>query len=228
MRVLLAYLVHLYTASGIAFGFMSVLAIQEHQWREAMAWMFVCLFIDGTDGFLARQFQVSKYAASMDGKNIDYVIDFVTYAFIPALFVFESGLIPPAFRLWITLYILIISALYYGRKGMVTADGFFAGFPVLWNLVVFYAFFVFAFPPNWNLGFIILMGVLHFLPIKIYYPSKKIGIRSVPFILGILSIVLFVAIVYDHPNRNPVLQGGAWLVFAYFTYLTVWHTWIRK
>ncbi|MEM9820270.1 MAG: CDP-alcohol phosphatidyltransferase family protein, partial [Bacteroidota bacterium] len=75
----LAWSVHLFTASGLVAGFMAILAINHQNWREAMLWLVLCLVIDGLDGSLARVFKVGEVLPYMNGKTIDYVIDFATY-----------------------------------------------------------------------------------------------------------------------------------------------------
>src|SRR3954452_18552002 len=53
-------LVHLYTAFGTVIGLLIVLAAIEGETETAL-WLFlVALFIDGTDGMLARRFRVKE------------------------------------------------------------------------------------------------------------------------------------------------------------------------
>jgi phosphatidylcholine synthase len=104
---------------------------------------------------------------------IDYVIDFANYAIIPAFFIYQSGLIEdPLLNAIAVGSILLVSAIYYGMDGMVSDDFFFVGFPVLWNLVMFYLFFVFDWPEWLNFSCILFLAVLHFVPIKFMYPSR--------------------------------------------------------
>ncbi|MCB0686154.1 MAG: hypothetical protein KDC53_06505, partial [Saprospiraceae bacterium] len=136
MKKVLAWLVHLYTASGGVFALLSLIAISDGAFATAMMWLMVCFFVDGTDGILARKINAREVLPNIDGKNIDYVTDFITYAFVPAYFVFRSNLVTEDFRLPLASYIILISAFYYGKKGMVSQKGQFTGFPVLWNLVI--------------------------------------------------------------------------------------------
>ena len=228
MKKSLAWTVHLYTASGGLFALLAVACIDRMQFATAMIWLMVCFFIDGTDGLLARRFKVKELLPGIEGKDIDYVTDFITYAFVPAYFVYRSDLVDEVWRFPMAGYIILISAFYYGKKGMVSQKGQFTGFPVLWNLVVFYTFFIFAAGPLFNLVFITLFGILHFIPIQVSYPSKNLKKNPLPFILGTLMLLLFIGTLLIYPSTHILLTVIAYMAFAYFIYLTIYYTWIGK
>ncbi len=227
-----SWLVHLYTSLGGVCALLSLIAITREQWAASMAWLFVCFFIDGSDGFLARRFEVSKHLPGMDGKHIDYVIDFLTYAFVPAFFVYNSDMVGSNLSLPTAIFIILTSAIYYGKKDMVSDKKHFNGFPVLWNLVVFYAFFVFQSGDVFNLCMIIFFGILHFIPIQVSYPSsdKSLG-GKVLFAVSLLILVAFVGYLYFFPDVPVTLQVVAYAALAYFGYLTIrysWQAWFGK
>lgn len=218
----IAWAVHLFTASGILGGFMAILAIQAHDWREAMLWLIVCFIIDGVDGTLARRFQVREVLPFMNGKTIDYVIDFATYAFIPAYFFYEAALVAESWRLVSTFLILITSAIYYGKEGMVSEDNYFVGFPVLWNIIVFYLIFVFAFPSWANLLVVVVFSILHFVPFKFPYPSQQARWLEVTWVMAGIWGLAVVTIVWLFPERYllltliSVLSGGWFLGIGFW------------
>jgi len=111
-----AWSVHLFTSSGLVAGFMAILSINEKDWRMAMIWLIVALIIDGIDGTFARLARAKEVLPEMDGKTIDYVIDFANYAIIPAYFFYEAQLVEEAWRFPLTAMILLVSALYYGKQ----------------------------------------------------------------------------------------------------------------
>ncbi|NND08610.1 MAG: phosphatidylcholine/phosphatidylserine synthase [Saprospiraceae bacterium] len=222
-----AWIVHFYTASGGVCAFMALLAIAERQWDQSMTWLLICLFIDGSDGFLARRWQVRKVLPLMDGEQIDHVIDFVTYALVPTYFIYSAGLVPSQLSLLTATYILMVSAIYYGKKGMVSDQQHFNGFPVLWNLVVFYLFFVFQFSLWINFIFILGFGILHFIPIKVSYPSHNLRRSKFPFVLSFVMIAVLLIILYIYPQRHMLLTGIAMAAFAYFIYLSIKYTWFQ-
>ena len=221
-------MVHLYTASGSVFALLSVIAIEQKAWAEAMGWLVVCFFIDGSDGLLARKWKVRENLPSINGKNIDFVIDFLTYAFIPAYFLYHAGMVRDIMSLPVAAYILLISAIYYGKQGMVTEQRNFRGFPVLWNLVVFYGFFVFNSGPVFNEIMVLGFGILHFVPIEVSYPSQHLQDNLLPFVVGIASLGILGSILWVFPARNPLLIAAAYGSLVYFTYLTIRYTWFKQ
>lgn len=220
----LAWAVHVFTASGMVAGFMAILAINEKDWREAMFWLILCLIIDGIDGTFARLFKVKEVLPFMDGKSIDYVVDIATYAIIPAYFFHEADLVSESWKLPATALILLVSVIYYGKDGMVSQDNYFIGFPVLWNLVVFYLVFVFLASETTNLLLIITFSILHFIPVKFAYPSRGSRFRIPTLLFSILFFAVMIAITYLYPERNGLLTTGAWLCGLYFAALAVYTT----
>lgn len=212
----LAWSVHLFTASGILAGFMAILAIQVHDWRRAMLWLILALIIDGVDGTLARRFRVVEVLPFMNGKTIDYVVDFATYAIIPAYFFYETALVNESWRLISTFLILMTSAIYYGKEGMVSDDNYFIGFPVLWNIVVFYMVFVFHLPDWANLLVILLFSILHFVPIKFPYPSQQAQWREVTWAMAALFGISMLGVVWIYPEENMILTVISVLSGVYF------------
>lgn len=223
----LAWSVHTFTASGMVAGFMAILAINEKDWREAMFWLILCLFIDGIDGTFARMFKVREVLPFMDGKTIDFVVDIATYAIIPAYFFYAAELVAPGWNLPCTALILLVSVIYYGKDGMVSEDNYFVGFPVLWNIVVFYLVFVFQFSETINALLILVFNVLHFIPIKFAYPSQNSRFRVPTIAVSILFFITLISITYFYPERNNILTISAWGCGLYFGALAVYNTYLE-
>lgn len=220
----LAWGVHTFTASGIATGFMAVVAIKAHDWKLAMIWLVASLVIDGIDGTFARMFRVKEVLPHINGKTIDNVIDFCTYVFIPAYLFYEAQLVPEVWLLPCTLTMVVVSALYYGIEGMVSEDMYFIGFPCLWNMVVFYMIFVFQFSPMGNVLWVLLFAVLHFMPVKFVYPSQSIDFKYFTIGLTVVFILTLAAILFVYPERNMILTWSAILTAVGYGGLTVYHT----
>ena len=228
LEKILAWSVHLFTASGLVAGFMAILAINESQWREAMLWLLVCLVIDGVDGTFARLFKVKEVLPHMDGKTIDYVIDFATYAIIPAYFFHQAELVNEDWALPCTAIILLVSAIYYGKDGMVSNDMYFVGFPVLWNMVVFFMFFVFNFSSTGNVILIITFAILHFVPIKFVYPSQGQRFKKLTIFNTVIFIAASVATLYIYPKKNFWLSSSVIATGVYYGLMAIYNTWIEE
>ena len=221
-----AYGVHLFTSSGIVAALLAILAIHRHDWQWAMWWLWACFAIDGFDGLLARAVRVREVLPNWDGKTIDYVIDFCTYAVIPAFFMYEASypsgvpMLPEAWRLPVAALVLLTSAMYYGKMGMVSDDHYFVGFPVLWNFVIFYQFFVFQLSPFGNVATTVVLCVLHFVPIKVPYPSqsnRRFRVFNMLFITAMVSACIMT--LYSYPVCQPVWR---WVSLLGLGYLAAW------
>jgi phosphatidylcholine synthase len=224
----LAFSVHVFTASGMVAGFMALLAVADHEFMMAMFWLFVALIIDGIDGTFARIFKVKEVLPNFDGGMIDAVIDFSTYAIIPAYFIYEAPLLPADFKLLGASIILLVSAIYYGKLGMITSDYYFLGFPVLWNLVAFYLFFVMNFSEWINFIFIIAFAIMHFIPIKFAYPSRTDKFRVFNISFTLIFLICNIWIIYIFPERNEILSWISMSCVAYFLFIAIYNTWFEK
>lgn len=199
---------------------MAILAINEHNWRAAMFWLFICQIIDGIDGTFARLFRVHEVLPYMDGKNIDQVIDFATYAIIPAYFLYQADLVPESWRLICASVMLLAAALYYGKEGMISDDMHFIGFPVMWNVVIYFLFFVFHFPPVLNGLLVGFFAILHFIPLRYPYPSRMLEFQKVTLAISSVALIATVATIWIYPVWNiwlSAITAGALLWYAILT-----------
>lgn len=223
---LAAWSVHLFTATGLLAGFMGLLAVADGDYRAAMGWLMLSLLIDGIDGTFARLFRVREVLPTVDGKTIDYVIDFFTYCILPAYFFYEAVPVPEGTRLLGPFLMLLSGALYYGREGMVSADGaHFVGFPVLWNLVVYMQVFVLMSWPGWlQLVMVAVFAVLHFVPLLVAYPSR--GARFFPLTLAMIVLfIISVAVnVWYYPDPPAAGKWASGVATLYFAVLAIWDT----
>ena len=53
LRKTLAWSVHLFTGTGAIWGFLTILAIFEENWRAAIWWMIIAMVVDGVTADLA-------------------------------------------------------------------------------------------------------------------------------------------------------------------------------
>lgn len=231
VQKILAWAVHLFTASGLIAGFMALLAMGNQDVRQAMLWLILAFVIDGVDGTFARLARVKEVLPNIDGKTIDYVVDFTNFAVIPAYIFYHSDLVAEDWRLLLTCLILLVSAIYYGKTEMVSEDKYFIGFPVLWNMVVYFLIFVFDLSYLFNGVIIVFFAIAHFVPLKYIYPSQAQRWQLVSSIIAALFFILMCITVYFYPVRNFWLTSLSVIGLAYFATLTAleqWNTIINK
>jgi len=226
----LAFSVHIFTATGVLTAIMAIIAISdapamgELKMREAMLWLFAAFIIDGIDGTFARMFKAKEVLPNWDGQNIDYVIDFATYAIIPAFFIYQSDMLPDWGRLGSVFLILMVSALYYGKKGMVSDDQYFVGFPVMWNCVAFYMYFVTDFSQTTNFIFVLIFAILHFVPIKYPYPSHPNRVRNLTIVSSLVFFVTNIWILFIFPQKIVLLQWISMISMLTFGFVSLFVT----
>src|SRR5215208_6079664 len=105
-----AWLVHLYTASGAVLAFLAARDVIDHDYRRAFFWLGLQIAVDATDGLLARAVRVSERLPWFNGAKLDDIVDYLTYVFVPALFVWRAVLVPDTWTLWVAAAMLLSSA----------------------------------------------------------------------------------------------------------------------
>lgn len=171
-----AFGVHILTASGGFFAFLSLVATAELNFPEAFFWLGVALFVDGIDGPLARKLEVKKHWPYWSGDILDVVIDYVSYVMIPAFILYQSGLLGAYASFSAAAIIVITSAIYYADTRTKTKDYGFKGFPICWNMVVFTLYVV---SPKEILAMVVVLAaaVLTFVPVIFVHPVRVKTLR---------------------------------------------------
>lgn len=226
-RKIYAYGVHLFTATGAVWGLLALMAVFRHEWRLAILWMILAMFVDGFDGMLARWADVKTYAKNIDGALLDNILDYLNYVVVPALFLIEADFLPAGFKLAGAFAILLTSAFQFTQtdaKTDETHDYFFKGFPSYWNVLVLYML-VMGLNPWANLAILVLCNILVFVPIKYIYPSRNMRLRSLTLILSYLYGIIGIWGVMQYPN---VPKWVVWVSFIYVGYYAVLSLWPRN
>ena len=209
-----ALFVHLFTASGAVFAMLSMLAAANHQWSLMFLWLVVAFAVDGIDGPLARRFDVKTYAPRFDGVLLDLIIDYLTYVFIPAFALFQSGLLP-GWTGWVTIIIITFaSAMYFCDGNMKTKDNSFHGFPGCWNMVVLV---MFAIQPNFwiILALVSTLALAMFLPLKFVHPVRTERWRFASLPITLLWIAFAGWSAWVDFSANPIILWGLTLTSLY-------------
>ena len=129
--------------------------------------------VDATDGTMARRVRVKEVLPNFDGRKLDDITDFLTYTFLPLMLIWRARLIPEGTEAWLLLP-LLASAYGFSQVEAKTEDGYFLGFPSLWNVVAFYLYAL-DLPGTLALGIIAVLALLTFVPSRYLYPSSGPG-----------------------------------------------------
>lgn len=213
----LAWSVHFFTATGAIWGFLTLLAIFEENWRAAILWIVIAMIVDGFDGMLARWFHVKEYAKGVDGGLMDNIIDYLNYVVVAALILIKApNLMPAGLELAGAFSILLTSAYQFSQVDAKTDEQsfFFKGFPSVWNFLVIYMMLL-GLNPWVNFALLVLCNVLVFVPVKYIYPSRNTRLRRLTLILTYLYFAIGVWGLLQYPS---VPQWIVWISLVYVVY----------
>jgi len=224
--VVRAWFVHFYTSLGLVAALLALIAIAAHNAGATFLFLGISLFIDATDGTMARAWEVKKYAPSFDGRKLDDIIDYMTYAFFPLFFAHQFGLVHGPGGL-IVLGISAIAASYgFCQAEAKTDDGFYTGFPNYWNLIIFYMFLLKT-DPLINGAILLILAVLVFVPVR-YISFSTSACRRLTYLMWFLYSLNLMAILGSYLVSGRPVVWLIWLslfgpiyYFAISIYLTL-------
>ncbi|MBL8094024.1 MAG: hypothetical protein JNL73_07620 [Anaerolineales bacterium] len=213
-----AWLVHLYTALGNIAAFSALIAITNRHPGDVFIWLAIAIFIDSTDGALARAWDVARWTPNFDGRKLDDITDYLTYVFIPMYFAHAYGLVagPGVLALGV---VLLAAAFGFCQDWAKTEDGYFTGFPNYWNIVVLYLYW-FNLPLELNAFILVALAFLVFVPIKYVYATKTVFWRPVTLALGVVWGLLLLALLRDFEQPDRLLLALSFLYPVYYTALS--------
>ncbi len=215
-----AWLVHLYTAGGAVLALLASVEIYQYRFRNAFFWLALALVIDATDGVLARRVHVSARLQQFSGEQLDNIVDYLTYVFVPALFVWRAILVPSEWAIGVCSAMLLSSAYGFSRTDAKTPDHFFTGFPSYWNVVVFYLLLG-GFSVEVNAGILLVLAALVFVPIRYVYPSRTRTLRGLTLVLGAAWGLLMLLMLWRMPGVPRSLYWLSLVFPAYYVGLSL-------
>jgi len=208
--------VHAYTASGAVLALLIVLAAIEGAVARALWLGLAALVIDGTDGMLARRFDVKERLPSFDGALLDNIVDYLTYVFAPVVLLLQSGYLPEGWLGTVVAAVPLVASSYqFCRTDAKTPDHFFLGFPSYWNVVAFYAIVMDLAPSTVSIV-VIVCALLVPVPIGYIYPSRMHEFRTVTLALSALWLVAYAVLVAQLPDASRAVAYASLAYIAYY------------
>lgn len=186
--VVAAAAVHVLTASGSVCGLLALHFTTRQDWQAVFACLGAALVIDAVDGPLARKVDVQAALPRFSGIRLDDVVDYLNYCVVPAFILMQSGILSLGTAVLLAAAIAISSLYHFADSASKTEDGFFVGFPAIWNVVIFY---IFAF---------------------------DLGATAVIYCVVLFVLLTPVPLKWVHPLRGRYLRPVTWCVVALWTF----------
>lgn len=213
-KIIAGVAVHLLTASGAVFGLIALHHAAAHDWALSFLWLGGAALIDALDGPLARRAEVETTLPRFSGARLDMVVDYFNYCAVPAFIIMESGIAGDGLGRLAGAVILLSSLFHFSDLNAKTEDGFFTGFPAVWNVVCLY-FFVFGSGPAVTMLVILGLTAATFVPVKWVHPVRVRRFRA---------LTLSITLLWSAAAAYEVLYGfsGAFAVKAIFSFAAVY------
>jgi phosphatidylcholine synthase len=211
---LAAAAVHLLTASGAVLALLALRAVHQSDWRMMFLWLGLALLVDAADGPLARRLSVKTVLPRFSGERLDLIVDYLTYVAVPAYALTEAHVLPEPARLPAAAAILLSSLFHVSDLNSKTAEGYFVGFPAIWNVVLLYLFALGLDPPV-ALAVVGIFVLATFVPILAVHPFRVARLRPLTCLVTALwagAAVMAVA----NPFPSPLLVQAVLIVSALY------------
>ena len=220
---MLAWAVHFYTALGVPLGVWAIFAVFSGDYRTAWLLIFATIFLDSTDGMLARRLRVREVLPGFDGARLDDIVDYFCWVVVPLILLVRAELVPA----WAISAPLLASCYGFARADAKTDDDYFLGFPSYWSLIGFYLY-LFGAPPAFNAALVLVLSVLVFVPIRYPYPTKTRPLRLVTMMLGAIWGFTLIGLAALLPDPPRWLAWATLIYPVYYVLLTIGLWWRRR
>lgn len=215
-----AWFVHLYTSLGLIVAFANVVAIFNQQVRLSLLFFLLALFIDASDGTLARLVQVKKRVPGFDGRKLDDITDYINYTFLPILFVFQFHLLRPE-DVWVIAVVLISGAYGFCQAGAKTEDHSFTGFPNYWNFLVMYLYWG-NLDLRLNAAILLVFALLVWVPIPFISHRTKAFQRITLTLTLLFELLLLVMVLQSIPSPRLLTISLIYPIYYVGVSLYLW------
>jgi phosphatidylcholine synthase len=194
--------VHVLTATGAVLALLALRAAHVGDWQMMFIWLGAALFVDAIDGPLARRAKVETILPRFSGERLDLIVDYLSYVAIPAFALAQAQLLPEAFRLPAAIAILLSSLFHAADLKSKTEEGYFVGFPAIWNIVLLYLFALQP-PPFVSLAIVVILVLFTFVPILSVHPFRVARLRPLTCIVTV-AWAAAAAVAVANPFPSPL------------------------
>lgn len=237
---LIAWGVHAFTMSGVVWACLALLSFANGSIKMMWLWLAVALIVDGVDGSMARKAKVKEVVPWFDGTVLDYIVDYLTWTFIPAIFMYRFlPLGPKPLAMTMMILVCVSSMFCYCNEGEKSKDHYFVGFPAAWNIVALY-FYLLGTPAWFNVTVTIFFAIITLSTFTFVHPFRVVKFMVVNIVMTAAWVGIAIALVIMHPGTVNTVYPIApvdvyqtipiwllilwWVPFVWFLVLGIWRT----
>src|SRR3990170_8533395 len=206
--------VHFLTASGAVLALLALRAVHDGDWQMMFVWLGAALIVDAIDGPLARRVGVKTVLPRFSGERLDLIVDYLTYVAVPAFALTEAPLLPEAARLPAAAAILLSSLFHVADRNSKTEEGYFVGFPAIWNVVLLYLFAL-GLSPFVSLAIVAIFVLFTFVPVLAVHPFRVERLRPLTCLVTALWAGAAIAAIAN-PFPSPLWVRALLLLTAVY------------
>nr|WP_235040544.1 CDP-alcohol phosphatidyltransferase family protein [Halomonas profundi] len=202
---------------------MALLSLIDNDPIACLLWLGAAMMVDGVDGALARKYEVKAILPHFDGSTLDMVIDYLTWAFIPALFIYFFVELPSYFALLSVFIILLSSMFCFCNVGMKSQDNYFVGFPAAWNIAAAY-FYILDLSPFITFATVVLLAILTVTKMKFLHPFRVRLFMPLNIAVTLMWCACVTSLLLSSPEQPAWAFWGWAIASAYFIGMCLWRT----
>ncbi|MFC5370287.1 CDP-alcohol phosphatidyltransferase family protein [Arcanobacterium bovis] len=211
-----AWGVHAFTLSGLMFACLATLSLIDREITWMWLWLGIAMIIDAIDGTFARKARVQEVITWFDGGIVDIAIDYLTWTFIPAVFMYLFLPLGPKPLAMALMILIVVSSMFcYANKQWKSSDYYFVGFPAAWNIV---AVILYILQTGWafNASVTIVLAILTLVPTHYTHPFRVK--KLMPYNIAAISIWIasVAALVAMYPKAPTWLLALFWISGGWF------------
>jgi phosphatidylcholine synthase len=196
------FLIHLWTLAGLGFAMAAAQQLLEGNIEAAARWLLLVLFVDHTDGTLARKFNVRERIPEVSGETIDIITDVIGLTFVPMLFYRQAGVFLPGWGAPLAVAAAATCSLKYSMKARLLEEGASRGAPPAFFSILLFWFL--ELPPAWATAYAVALIALCWSPVR--YPITslmtthwKFGFQSMVNYLSFAALIPALVWLQDAP-----------------------------
>jgi phosphatidylcholine synthase len=221
-RTAAAWGVHLYTALSAPLGVWALFAAFAGDFKTAWVVLAATVFIDSTDGMLARAVRVSEALPTIDGRRLDDIVDYFCWVLVPMVILVQADRLP----WWASIAPMLASGYGFSQTQAKTDDDYFLGFPSYWSIAALYMYVLDGSVVT-NVAWTTALAILVFVPIRYPYPTKTRPLLGLTLTLSWLWGAAVAVLLAMLPNAPHWLAWASMSYLVYYAGLTGW-LWRRR